>query len=136
MHAEMYKWDGTKFVPWDGTVTAAPSGGTQPVSGTVGVSGTVPTSGTVTANVTKGSGANTQANVGTASTLVLAGNANRKEAIIVNAGNVTAYLGGSPPSSGTSLYFPPGATLIDNRGTAAWHGITASGTADIRVWEV
>ncbi len=58
MKSEMYRWDGTNFVPYDGSVSVSAgtisissvgiSGGTvDKVSGTVGVSGTVPVSGTV-----------------------------------------------------------------------------------------
>lgn len=47
-NANMYKWDGTNFVPYDGSVSVSASvSGTLPVTGTVGVSGTVPVSGTV-----------------------------------------------------------------------------------------
>lgn len=81
-HVDMYYWDGTNFVPWGGTVSAAVSvgsvavsggtvniagttlisgtvvtgAGTQPISGTVGVSGTVPVSipGTPAVSVTAG----------------------------------------------------------------------------------
>lgn len=47
-HMDMYYWDGTNFVPWGGTVTAAAGSG-----GTVSVAGTIPTtvSGTPTVSL-------------------------------------------------------------------------------------
>lgn len=126
--------------PISGTVGVS---GTVPISGTVGVSGTVPISGTVGISGTaltdrsRGTGTNTQVFAATATTQLLASNANRKEALFVNAGTVAAYIGpGTPLSTGTAFYLPPLATFQDDRTTGAWHGIVAAGSADIRILEV
>jgi hypothetical protein len=67
---------------------------------------------------------------------VLAANTSRKSALIHNAGSQIVYLGGSGVSTSTGVPLAPGATLIDNRSTSAWHGIAASGTGDLRIIEV
>lgn len=72
----------------------------------------------------------------TTADLVLAANAERKSATIQNAGTVTVYLGPSGVSTTSGLVLEPGAVMVDNRSTSAWYGITASGTADLRVCEV
>lgn len=73
----------------------------------------------------------------TTATLVLAANTGRKSAIIRNAGSVTSYMGkDNTVSVANGVPLAPGETLSDTTSTDAWWGITAVGTADLRVCEV
>src|SRR5690348_3684526 len=79
----------------------------------------------------------TSVSVGTAATLILAANANRYSANIVNNGSQTVYLGKDNTVT-TANGFPlaAGEELEDRETTDAWYGIVASGTADVRPVEV
>ena len=69
--------------------------------------------------------------------LLLAANADRISAIIaVEAGSVTVYLGAdSGVTSSPGFPLAAGETFTDRSSVDAWWGITASGTADVRVTE-
>jgi hypothetical protein len=83
-----------------------------------------------------GSTAFTDPAPGTSATLVLAANADRKVAVIQNAGTVDCYIGPSGVTTSTGLELVAGAAFVDDASVSAWYGITASGTADVRVCEV
>lgn len=91
-------------------------------------------------DVTLAKGAKTFSNPAptTSATLVLAANASRLSAVIVNDGTVKCYLGKDntvTASNGIPIQ-PNGGVLVDGDSTDAWWGITAAGTADLRVCEV
>lgn len=68
---------------------------------------------------------------------VLAANTSRKSCTIQNVGTVDVYLGKDNTVTTTNgLKLAAGDTLTDDVSTDAWWGITASGTADLRVLEV
>jgi hypothetical protein len=70
-------------------------------------------------------------------TLVLAANAGRKACIIQNVGTVNCYLGAtSGVTTSNGLLLRAGEELADDTSVDDWYGITASGTADLRVVEV
>lgn len=68
--------------------------------------------------------------------LLLAANSNRRTATFFNNGTTTVFIGGADVTPTTGLPVPSKQSMIDNSTTAAWYGITASGTGDIRVVEV
>lgn len=75
--------------------------------------------------------------VGSTATLILAANADRERALIVNNGSQTIYLGkDNTVTTANGLPLAAGASLEDDRTSDAWYGIVASGTADVRVLEV
>ena len=77
-----------------------------------------------------------QATVTTTSTFLVNTNAARKVATIYNLGPATIFLKPGTGASATTDYpLPPGAEFEDKHSTTLWHGITASGTADVRVRE-
>lgn len=84
----------------------------------------------------------TNVSVGATATLIIAANTKRQELIITN--NSTSpdiFLGiTSAVTSSTGLPLYAGQTRERSRGFGTWlgdvYGISASGTADIRVWEV
>lgn len=68
---------------------------------------------------------------------ILAANASRKTALIVNAGSVTVYLGkDNTVTTSNGIPLAVGAAIEDDRSTDAWYGITASSTGDLRILEV
>lgn len=68
---------------------------------------------------------------------LVAANATRLSVTIQNVGTVPAYLGkDNTVTTSTGLYLAAGASLDDTASRDAWWGITASGTADLRVCEV
>lgn len=68
---------------------------------------------------------------------VLAANTSRKSCIIQNVGTVDVYLGKDNTVTTTNgLLLAAGQWITDETSTDAWWGITASGTADLRVCEV
>ncbi len=69
-------------------------------------------------------------------TQVLAANDNRKSASLKNTGAATVYLGLSDVTINTGYPLAAGESLTDGVSLDAWYGITASGTADVRVIEV
>lgn len=90
----------------------------------------------VATTTAKGTTAFTDPACDTSADLILAANANRKSAIIQNVGTVDCFVGPSGVTTSTGLSLPAGASLVDDASTSAWYGITASGTADLRVCEV
>jgi len=75
--------------------------------------------------------------VDTSADLVLAANAGRVTALIVNNGSVTVYLGNDNTVTTTNgIPLVAGAALEDGESGDAWYGVTASGSADVRVLEV
>jgi hypothetical protein len=74
----------------------------------------------------------------TPASVVLAANANRKVAIIRNVGTVDVYLGVSAAVTTANgfLLQRGGEVLVDDFSDDVWYGITASGTADLRIIEV
>ena len=69
--------------------------------------------------------------------LVLAANASRKSALIVNNGTQTVYLDvANTVSTTASIPLLTGASLTDSTSTDAWYGLAASTTGDLRVVEV
>jgi hypothetical protein len=75
--------------------------------------------------------------VDTSADLILAANADRVTALIVNNGSVTVYLGkANTVTAANGLPLVAGATLEDGESGSAWYGITASGSSDVRVLEV
>lgn len=72
-----------------------------------------------------------------AAALQLAANASRKCAVIYNNGTQTVYLGkDSSVTTSNGMPLLAGATLVDDHSVDAWWGITASGTGDLRIYEV
>lgn len=72
-----------------------------------------------------------------AAAVVVAANAARLSVTIQNVGTVPVYLGKDNTVTTTNgLYLPAGGVLTDTASRDAWWGITASGTADLRVCEV
>jgi hypothetical protein len=68
---------------------------------------------------------------------VLAANTSRKVAVIRNVGTVAVYLGvSSGVTTSNGLPLEPGDTLVDEHSVDVWWGITASGTGDLRIYEV
>ncbi len=68
--------------------------------------------------------------------LLLAANANRISALIVNNGAQTVYLDvANTVSTTASVPLLTGASLTDNSSNDAWYGLAASTTGDIRVIE-
>lgn len=101
---------------------------------------TQPVSGTITATPEKGTSAGTSTgiSVGSSSTTILASNASRKEAIIVNDSNETIYLkfgSGAALNSGVRLN-ANGGTLVENVYTGIITGISTSGSKNVTVTEV
>lgn len=92
--------------------------------------------GSITATSAKGTTAFTDPACDTSADLLLAANSNRVVATIQNAGTVRVYLGPSGVTTSSGLVLEPGDTMVDEHSTSAWYGITASGTADLRVCEV
>lgn len=85
----------------------------------------------------KGATAFTDPTCDTSADLLLAANAARKSAILQNVGTVDAYIGPSGVTTSSGLLLAAsGGVLVDDTSTSAWYGITAAGTADIRVCEV
>ena len=80
-------------------------------------------------------------NVTSTATLIIAANAKRQELIITNNSTTPdAFIGmDSSVTTANGLPLYAGQTRERSRGFAIWlgdiYGITASGTADIRVWE-
>jgi len=143
--------------PAVGSLPVSDNGGSLTVDGpltdaqlravAVPVSGTVTTTlGTGTANIgdvdvltlPKGSKTITSAAPTTAAASVLAANANRKSATILNAhATLTVYLGASGAvTTANGLPLAAGASLADAVSTDAWFAIMASGTGDLRIVEV
>lgn len=83
----------------------------------------------------------TNVSVTNVATLIIDGNARRQELFITNNGvTPDAYIGpDNTVTSTTGLPLYSGQTRERDRGFGTWlgpvWGITASGTADIRVWE-
>lgn len=90
----------------------------------------------VTTAPSKGVTAFTDPTCDTTADLLLASNTDRLIAIIQNAGTVRVYLGPSGVTTSSGLVLDPGDSMTDEYSTSAWYGITASGTADLRVCEV
>lgn len=68
---------------------------------------------------------------------VLAANTGRKVAVIYNNSGATVYLGKDNTVTTTNgLPLPDGASLVDDHSTDAWWAIMASGTGDLRIYEV
>lgn len=73
----------------------------------------------------------------TSAAVLLAAAATRKCAVIHNAGAVTVYLGkDSGLTTANGLPLAGGATLVDDCSVDAWWARTASGTGDLRIYEV
>lgn len=72
----------------------------------------------------------------TSADLLLAANADRKVAIIQNAGTVDCYIGPSGVTTSSGLKLVAGASFVDDSSVSAWYGVTAASTADVRVCEV
>lgn len=72
----------------------------------------------------------------TTATLLLAANTSRSTATFVNVGAADVYLGTAAVTAAAGIKVPVGSSLRDVSTVAAWYGITASGTADVRVVEV
>lgn len=97
---------------------------------------TVGSAGALKVNARRGVTAFTDPAPTTSASVVLAANSSRVTAMIQNVGTVDVYLGPSGVTTSTGLLLEAGATLTDDLSTSAWYGITASGTADLRVCEV
>lgn len=111
---------------------------TKVLSGEAGGSNAwqVETSGAGKVNQVKGTSAFTDPACDTTADLLLAANTSRKVAIIQNAGTVDCFIGPSGVTTSSGLSLTAGASFVDAHSTSAWYGITASGTADIRVCEI
>lgn len=72
----------------------------------------------------------------TSAAVVLSANALRTSCLIQNVGTVDVYLGKDNTVTTTNgIKLAAGASLADDASVDAWWGITASGTADLRVLE-
>lgn len=73
----------------------------------------------------------------TSPTLLLAANADRKEALLVNNGTQTVYIypGSSFTISG-AIPLVSNAAFTDDLTVGAWYGLVASATGDVRIIEV
>ena len=80
--------------------------------------------------------ANAAVTVTTDATLLIAARTNRKALIIQNNSAGDIYIGGSGITTSTGLKLAAGATFSDYVTSAAWYGIVASSTANVRVIEV
>ena len=61
---------------------------------------------------------------------------NRRALIVFNNGTITVYLGESGVTAAGGFPLLPGQSLVLETGTTAIYGITAAGTADVRILEV
>lgn len=80
--------------------------------------------------------ANDAVNVGTAATLIIAANSDRKSILIYNNGDTRVYMGGAGITAGKGMPTLPGAALDDDVLTGAIYGVVAAGTCEVRYWEV
>jgi hypothetical protein len=94
----------------------------------------------VTGSVTVGAAGGTitpgAVSVGVAATLIRAAAATRKALLIENNSIVDVFLGPAGVTIVNGMKLIPGAVLEDTSSTAAWYGIVAVGTADVRFTEV
>lgn len=77
----------------------------------------------------------------TVAMLLVSDNISRKVVEIFNVGAVDVYLGGSDVTADDGILLPALTSgivqsLEDSSSSNAWYGITAAGTADLRVTEV
>lgn len=73
--------------------------------------------------------------VGTTATLLKAANTNRRALTFRNNGGVAVYFGGSGVTVANGMPLEPGDAWETTVNGAAWYGIVASGTCDVRVVE-
>jgi type II secretory pathway component PulC len=113
--------------PWVVGGTVSTTQGTSPwvISGTVAVS-SLPTITVVGSKSTTFS--HNQVLVSNSATLIKASNTNRYSLIIRNQGSVDEYVGDSGVTTGSGMLLHPNDAIIVDNNTAAWYGITSSGT--------
>lgn len=90
----------------------------------------VPASGTPASSI---SGASVS--VAATATLIAAANVNRRSLLIRNVGSVDVYLGPSGVTTSNGQKLAAGETLEDSATVAAWYGIVATGTCEVRTTE-
>lgn len=76
----------------------------------------------------------TNVTVGNTSTPILAANTDRASAIVRVLSGSTIYISTGTPTTAASFPLSAG-DVFQFSGSGALNGITASGTADVRVWE-
>ena len=97
----------------------------------------VDSSGRITVRPWKGTKTFTDPAPTNTAAVALAANSSRITAVIQNVGTVDVYIGKDNTVTTTNgLLLAAGASLTDDSSTDAWWGITASGTADLRILEV
>ena len=74
--------------------------------------------------------------VTSSATLIVAAATTRRGLVIQNNSSDDVYIGASGVSTTTGVKLAAGASVVDNASSAAWYGIVASGTANVRYVQV